>query len=207
MVVRAEQTADRVVLRYDASEQTEAVRDQGSVEFEVTMPMQAALAVDVGSGPIDVGNLEGTIVLKTGDGGIAARDVSGTLDVRAGNGAIDVAGARGGLRLHADNGAICMTGIEGSIDAETSKGGITFRGRPVGASHRMSTNDGDIDVELPTDLAIAIDATASHGIDAGGLPLVGDTEGKQWSATLNPPPSAVLELLASAGRIRIRPAS
>ena len=70
----------------------------------------------------------------------------------------------------------------------------------------MQTSNGDLDVELPDDLAITIDATASGGIETKDLRLEGDTEGRDWLATMNPPADATLELFTSAGRIEIRAA-
>jgi hypothetical protein len=204
MVVHAYREGNRVVLRYDAGEQPKAVVEHGSVDFDVAMPIVADVSVDVGNGAVEAENLEGTIVLKTGDGEIVASDIAGALDARTGKGRIDVARARGTLRLGSSNGRLHMTDFEGSVDAGTSRGDILFRGRPVGPSHRLRTSMGSVQVELPPDLSITIDATASGGIETKDLRLEGDTEGREWLAMLNPPTDATLELFTSAGRIEIR---
>jgi len=204
MVVRASQEGDRIVLRYDSSEQSEVAREYGRVDFDVTMPAAGDVFADVGIGAIDVEGTEGEVVLKTTDGDIAATDIAGALDARASNGAIDVANVQGALLLDSSNGRLRMSEIEGSVDAETANGDVLFRGRLLGASHRIRTANGDITVELPNDLAITIDATASNGIETTDLAVVGDIEGREWLATLNPPASALLELFTSNGRIEIR---
>lgn len=206
MSVLAMQEGDRIVLRYDSSEQPEVAREHGRVDFDVTMPIAGDVSVDVGDGAIDVAGLEGTIVLKTTDGEIAAGDIAGALDARTSNGPIDVTRMRGTLRLDSSNGRLRMTEIEGSVDAETSSGNVLFGGRLIGASHRMQTSNGDLIIELPDDLAIAIDATASDGIRTEELQLDGDTEGRDWLAELNPPADAMLELFTSNGRIELRAA-
>jgi hypothetical protein len=206
MVVHAYQEGDRVVLRYDSSEQPEVAREHGSVDFDVTMPIAGAVSVDVGNGAVEAENLEGTIVLEARNGEIAAGGIVGALDARTGNGPIDVTRIRGTLRLDSSNGRLRMTEIEGSVDAETSNGNVLFGGRLVGTSHRMQTSSGDLAIELPDDLAITIDATASNGIETEDLQLEGDTEGRDWLATMNPPTDAMLELFTSNGRIEIRAA-
>ena len=206
MSVLATQEGDRIVLRYDASEQPEVAREHGRVDFDVTMPIVGGVSVDVGNGAIDVAGLEGTVVLKTTNGEIAAGDIAGALDARTSNGPIDVTRVQGALRLDSSNGRLRMTGIEGSVDAETSNGSILFGGRLIGATHRMQTSNGDLIIELPDDLAIAIDATASDGIETEDLQLDGDTEERDWLVTMNPPADAMLELFTSNGRIEIRAA-
>jgi hypothetical protein len=206
MSVFATQEEDRIVLRYDSSEQPEVAREHGSVDFDVTMPIASDVSVSVGNGAIDVAVVEGTLLLKARDGEIAAGDIAGALGARTSNGPIDVMRMRGTLRVDASNGRLRMTEIEGSVDAETSNGNVLFSGRLIGASHRMQTSSGDLAIELPDDLAITIDATASGGIETEDLHLEGDTEGRDWLATLNPPADATLELFTSNGRIEIRAA-
>jgi hypothetical protein len=206
MFVLAAQEEDRIVLRYDSVEQPEVAREHGSVDFDVTMPIVGDVSVSVGNGAIDVEVVEGTVLLKTRDGEIAAGDIAGALDARTSNGPIDVTRIRGTLRLDSSNGRLRMTEIEGSVDAETSNGNVLFGGRLIGTSHRMQTSSGDLAIELPDDLAITIDATASNGIEAEDLHLEGDTEGRDWLATMNPPTDAMVELFTSNGRIELRAA-
>jgi DUF4097 and DUF4098 domain-containing protein YvlB len=206
MLVLAAQEGDRIVLRYDSAEQPEVVREHGSVDFDVTMPIVGDVSVSVGTGAVDVKVVKGTVLVKTRDGEIAAGGIVGALDARTSNGRIDVTQVWGAVRLASANGRLRMTEIEGSIDAETTHGNVLFSGRPIGASHRIRTTMGTIEVELPSDLSITIDATASDGIETDDLRLDGDTEGRDWLATLNPPADATLELFTSNGRIEIRAA-
>jgi hypothetical protein len=206
MSVLATQEGDRIVLCYDSSEQPEVAREHGRVDFDVTMPIVGDVSVSVGDGAVDVEVVEGTVLLKTRDGEIAAGDIAGALDARTSNGPIDVTRMRGMLRLDSSNGRLRMTAIEGSVDAETSNGNVLFGGRLIGTSHRMQTSSGDLTIELPSDLSITIDATASDGIETKDLQLDGDTEGRNWLVTMNPPTDAMLDLFTSNGRIEIRAA-
>jgi len=48
-----------------------------------------------------------------------------------------------------------------------------------------------------------VDAETSNGLITSSLSLVGDTEGKSWSASLNPPTTSTLTLKTSNGSIHI----
>ena len=78
-----------------------------------------------------------------------------------------------------------------------------FSGVLVGSSHRLRTSNGRINVELQPQASIAIDAETSSGHISTTLPLVGDTHGNAWSASLNPPANTTLDLRTSNGSIRI----
>ena len=96
-----------------------------------------------------------------------------------------------------------MQGVEATVDAETSNGAIFFSGRLLAGTHRMRTSNGAIQVTIPRDVAILINADTSNGSITSSLSLVGDTEGKSWSASLNPPITSTLTLKTSNGSIHI----
>ena len=129
--------------------------------------------------------------------------VGADVDLTTSNGRIKATGIVGSLTADASNGEIRMQGVEATVDAETSNGGILFSGRLLPGTHRMRTSNGAIKVTIPRDLAILIDAATSNGPITSSLPLVGDTEGKSWSASLNPPITSTLTLKTSNGTISI----
>ncbi len=186
MIVHTDRVQDRIVLGYAGTEQPESIREHGSVEFEVIMPPRADISIEVGNGSI------------------TASDIVGRFDARTNNGEIDAARMSGMLRLDASNGRIRMTETDGTVDAKTGNGDIAFSGRLGDAEHRIETGRGDLEIELPIDLSITIDAVASAGIETDDLRLEGDTDGEDWVATLNAPAAATLILVARSGRIELR---
>ncbi|MEA3238585.1 MAG: hypothetical protein U9Q94_02250 [Candidatus Bipolaricaulota bacterium] len=90
---------------------------------------------------------------------------------------------------------------EATVDAETSNGAIFFSGRILPDTHRMRTSNEAIQVTIPRDLAILINADTSNGSITSSLGLVGDTKGNSWSALLNPPIKSTLTLKTSNGVI------
>jgi hypothetical protein len=73
----------------------------------------------------------------------------------------------------------------------------------AGVDHRMVTSNGRIDLAIRSDASLNIEARTSNSSIVSTLLLVGDTDGQEWSATLNPPASGTLTLLTSNGQIEM----
>ena len=185
IIIHMTEDSGRVTLRYEASAQAEDVRRYSGVDFLVTLPVGAV------------------VDLTTSNGRIKATGVVGSLTADTSNGQIVVTECQGEFRLDTSNGEIRMQSVEATVDAETSNGAIFFSGRLLPGTHRMRTSNGAIKVTIPRDLAILINAATSNGSITSSLPLVGDTEGKSWSASLNPPITSTLTLKTSNGAISI----
>lgn len=192
-----------LLLRYRSSDQTADVRKYSGVSFEVTVPVQADVEVDTSNGAITIRGIEGQFSLDTSNGAIDLSDLIGVVAADTSNGAIDVNGFNGVLNLETSNGAIDIDDVEAAVNARTSNGRIDFSGILVGASHQLRTSNGAITVRVPLDAAITFDASTSIGSISTNLTLVGDTEGRDWNASLNPPATQRLELRTSNGSIRI----
>jgi len=193
-----------VVLRYDASAHPWDVRRYSGVDFEITVPATVDVEVGTSNGRIEISDVIGILDLTTSNGAIEVSDAVGEADASTSNGAIAVDTFEGILRLATSNGRITMENIVGVVDAQTSNGNIAFSGMPVdGNDHRMKTSNGRIDIALRSDASLIIAARTSNASISTDLPLIGDTEGKEWSAVLNPPATGTLSLETSNGSIEI----
>ena len=197
------QTGNTVSLRYRSSDQTTDVRKHSGVSFEVTVPVLADVEVDTSNGAITIRGIEGQFELDTSNGAIDLIDLVGVVNADTSNGRIDVDNVSGVLNLETSNGAIDIDDVEAAVDARTSNGKIYFSGVLMGDSHRMRTSNGAITVRVPVEASITFDASTSIGSISTSLTLVGDTEGRDWNADLNPPATQTLELRTSNGSIRI----
>lgn len=197
------QAGNSVMLRYRGADQAEDVRRHSGVSFEVTVPMQADVDVDTSNGAITLRGIEGDFNLDTSNGAIDLSDLVGIVHADTSNGRIDVNGFNGVLELETSNGAIDIDGAEAMVDARTSNGRIDFSGALVGDRHDLRTSNGAIQVTVPRDASITFDASTSIGSISTNLALVGDTEGRDWNAALNPPAMQTLNLRTSNGSIRI----
>ena len=203
IVYHAEQLGNRINLRYRSSEQDDDVRRYSGVDFDVFVPMETRVEVDTSNGAINIEDIRGTILLDTSNGAIDVYDSSGTLTADTSNGRIEVVRFAGDLRLDTSNGEMWLEQVAGTVNAETSNGSVHYTGTPAAGGNRIRTSNGSITVRVSLDGSIAFDASTSSGKIRSSLALVGDTQGNEWSAQLNPPAYVTFDLRTSNGTIRI----
>jgi DUF4097 and DUF4098 domain-containing protein YvlB len=145
-----------------------------TLRIEVRMPRNADLQV------------------RTGDGSIKANDLSGTIDLHSGDGSLTVGSLKGAVRLHTGDGTIEGRDLDGKCDATSGDGRIRLTGRfdvlsaksgdgsvGVEALHGskldstwiITSGDGSIDVALPADLSVNIDASTGDGHISSDIPI------------------------------------
>ena len=204
IVVEMLHNGNHVVLRYDASAHPWDVRRYSGVDFEVTVPTTVDAEVSTSNGRIEISDVVGILDLTTSNGAIEVTEAAGEVDASTSNGEIAVEAFEGVLNLGTSNGRVQMENITGVVDARTSNGRIAFSGMLIdGATHRMTTSNGRIDIALRSDASLIIEARTSNASISTDLPLIGDTEGKEWNAVLNPPATGTLTLETSNGGIEI----
>jgi len=207
IVVLVEAQGSELRLAYRSSEQESDVRRVSSVSFEVVVPDEARVEVETSNGAIDIVAMRGTIRLDTSNGANDVRRTAGSLRAETSNGRVEVVGFDGDVVVDTSNGEVWLEEVVGAIDAETSNGSVRYSGVPAaGAANRLRTSNGSITARVPADLSIAFDVRARGGRIRSDLPLVGDTEGEDWSATLNPPGTIDFQLRTSNGSIRVEEA-
>jgi hypothetical protein len=204
VVVEMWRNENHIEFEYDASAHPWDVRRYTGVDFEITVPTTADVRVDTSNGRVTVSDVVGILDLSTSNGAVGVANATGEAAVSTSNGAIQVDDYEGVLDLDTSNGRIVMSGVVGAVNAQSSNGRISFVGTLAeGVAHRISTRNARIDVTVPADASLQIEATTSNASISTNLPLVGDTEGKDWSAVLNPPATASLTLSTSNGSIEI----
>ncbi len=203
IAIHMEQQGSRIILAYRSNEQTDDVRRFAGVEFDVTTPDIVDVNAQTSNGAVSVSLLQGRFDLGTSNGEIAIADVVGQLRAETSNGRISAERAEGVLDLVTSNGEISMVDVSGAFDATTSNGRIAFSGTVIGNANSLRTSNGRIDIAVSPAAAIEFQAETSVGTITSGLPLVGDTQGKEWLAVLNPPASARVVVRTSNGSIGI----
>jgi len=200
-----------------------------SAEFVVLVPIQISLDVIGDDVDVTIENATGTIQVDSERGRVEGRGLAGGIHVVTGtvlpgsadvvlselSGAVTVRTEAGRLTVHSISGALDVTTESGDIvvrgadldcfTVESKTGDVEFSGRlsSEGATHEVRTNRGDIHLRIPIDSRLQIEAEVSIGGSiTSALPLSGDTEGKEWSATLNAP-DATLRLKTLDGQILI----
>lgn len=193
-----------ITLRYQQADQPGDVGRYGGVDFEVTVPAEAEVEVRTSNGSIGVTSVIGSARLVTSNGAIELQGGAGTAYLATSNGRVSVADRVGDLTVRTSNGEIRLERVRGGVDGETSNGWVHYAGHPEGVGpHRLRTSNGSVVLRVPRGLSIAVRATVSNGSITSNLALVGDTEGQDWNAVLNPPALTEMDLRTSNGSIRI----
>jgi hypothetical protein len=131
-------------------------------------------------GRIDVRGAEGPVRVRTNDGEVGVSEVRGDVEVRAEHGSVDLAwidgavDARTGqgdlkvrhvdgpLALRADEGELELRDLRGRIEAKTESGAVyaSFVADPAGV---IETQAGSVEVRLPPESSVALDARSERG--------------------------------------------
>jgi len=152
-----------------------------SVDYEITVPADTTLhtqsgsgdqriegltsAVDLesGSGDMTLRNLGREVRLHTGSGNVEAHDILGPFTAETGSGDIRLEEkAAGDIRVHTGSGNVEVRGVNGALRAETGSGDVEISGINKG-EWTVRTSSGDVDLQLPSDAAFDLDATAGSG--------------------------------------------
>jgi hypothetical protein len=100
-------------------------RKHGSIDFEVTVPQDAALVnIQTDGGDIGVYNIAGRMEVETGGGSVQADNVGGFINATTGGGNIDIGKAGGDARLETGGGSIRVVSAKGRVDAQSGGGNI-----------------------------------------------------------------------------------
>ena len=173
------------------------------VKFDILMPEETDLVINIDDGDVIAGNINGNITIDSDDGKMDLSHVTGQLNLESDDGNITITDATGQLDLKTDDGNITVSDAMGSLHALADDGDIWFVGTLVGAQHYARTDDGDITMIIPAESALHIDVTVDDGHIHSTLPIQGTRDDSHWSVTLNAP-DAVLTLRSDDGSISIR---
>lgn len=137
-----------------------------SIDYDVTVPAQTALASRTGSGDQSISGLQLASAATTGSGMIAVEKISADVRLRTGSGDLKVNEVKG-LTAETGSGDICATHVAGEVSATTGSGRIDIE-QIAAASARIGTASGDVTLRGAKG-AIKID-TASGEIHVEGEP-------------------------------------
>ncbi len=115
-------------------------------DLHVLVPKGQKIRLHHMVGDVNVGAVEGTLVLDSGAGTVEVKGVKGTLDIDTGSGAVRVADVEGEVSLDTGSGSVVVSGVRGGhLAMDTGSGGVRVSGVEV---HRLSADTGSGGVEL-----------------------------------------------------------
>jgi len=98
--------------------------------------------------------------------------VFSNLELYTSNGSVEVDGIQGLVNIHTSNGRISLQNVIGEFNAFTSNASISFNGTMVThGNNRLTSSNGDIDVELWAPINIRLVADTSNGNVVCEIPI------------------------------------
>ena len=152
-----------------------------SVEIEVRYPHHN-FNVEWGQHKVDIViqmPREGRVNLRTGDGKIDIAGLKGDMDLHSGDGSENLEGVGGKLHASTGDGHITAHGRFDELELKTGDGHVEVRataGSTLAAGWRLETGDGNVSLEIPSDLSADVSLHTSDGHIDLDMPIV--TEGK-----------------------------
>ena len=122
---------------------------------------------------------EGRVNLHTGDGKIDLAGFKGEMDLHSGDGSENLEGVDGKLHATTGDGHITAHGRFDELELKTGDGYIEVRatqGSTLAAGWRLETGDGNVSLEIPSELSADVSLHTSDGHIDLDMPIV--TEGK-----------------------------
>src|SRR5947207_345641 len=159
-------------------------------------------------GSIELNGCEGALKVDTSGGRIDATDGSGSLEARTSGGSIVVRNFGGDTKVETSGGRLTFENINGKIFGRSSGGSISAKLKsPVPGDVNLETSAGSIDVLVPPDAGLDIEAEASSGRVISELPFIGTrTDRDTMKGKINGGGKSLV-LRSGAGSISIKPSS
>jgi len=123
-----EKRGGQAVLTSEIREQLLFFPRDAVIDLTVSLPAGVALAVDDGSGSIDIRDIEGSVVIEDGSGELHVENVRGDLEVDDGSGEIEIRGVTGDVRIDDGSGTLRVVEVGGSLTIDDGSGSIDIDG-------------------------------------------------------------------------------
>src|SRR5438477_4552140 len=159
-------------------------------------------------GSIELNGCEGALKVDTSGGRIDATDGIGSLEARTSGGSIVVRNFGGDAKVETSGGRLSFENINVKMFGRTSGGSISAKLKsPEPGDVNLETSAGSIELMVPADAGLDIEAEASSGRVTSDLPFTGTrTDRDSMKGKINGGGKSVV-LRSGAGSISIKPAS
>ena len=146
-------------------------------------------SVDTGSGGLDIANVRGPVNVRTDSGDITARNINGAMTIAGESGSVRISDVTGSLSATTQSGDVIAqdANLHGQSALKTTNGSVRFAGTlATQGSYTMETSSGDVDVMLPANAALQLNASTASGsvYNAFGSSITGGPSRAQLSATV-----------------------
>ena len=125
MVLRLESNNGRAELDSRFSNGLFGFGRSRSIDLEISVPQSMNLAIDDGTGSIEIEGVRGDLTIEDGTGSITLSDVGGNVDIHDGTGSILVNDVGGDISVDDGTGRIDIRSVAGSVTLDDGAGSIS----------------------------------------------------------------------------------
>jgi hypothetical protein len=163
-----------------------------SIDYEITLPRNSAIAATTGSGDVEVQNVGASLKAQSGSGSVRAHGIPGSAILGTGSGDIELQQTGPGeVKAETGSGSIRLHGLSSALKASTGSGDIEADGQPstdwkvstgsgsirltVGNAHfnlDADTGSGTINVAQPITMQGSLNRHHVSGVVNGGGPTI-----------------------------------
>ena len=154
------------------------------VHYEIRVPRETDLDLDLDQVDATVGGVEGSIALQLNRTDLEATDLIGR------------------VRIHSDRGNIEAVRLHGALQLYVDRGNAAMRDVRIADDSRVAIDRGNLDLELVGEQAVTVHADVSRRARVtGDLPGATRHSGRRWSINGGGPE---LKIAADRGHVRLR---
>jgi DUF4097 and DUF4098 domain-containing protein YvlB len=210
--VDSNQNGNRITTRTHVLQKPTA--EQARVDYDISVPQDANVIIDSGTGLIHVENIQGNVNIDSDAAQVDVLGVnSGAVQIQTVNGPVNLSDLnKCRVEVTSTGGNVQMKSVTGpKITVKTTTGSILYAGDfSGGGSYSLMNHTGDIEVRMPSNASIDIAARSVKGSVENDFPFQKNIhpsfqlpEGRAFAGTSNSGASSV-ELRSFSGKIRVK---
>jgi DUF4097 and DUF4098 domain-containing protein YvlB len=187
--------------------------DSGRVDYQVAVPIDAAVTLHSSTGPLHAEKLHGDVTLEGAGATVDCRDISNAhVHVKTLNGPITLTNINNGhVEITSVTGNVTLEEVSGPfVQVNSSSGNIVYDGDfGYGGEYSLMSHSGNIDATVPTYASIDVTARSIKGQVQNDFPLRPKhtpfviKAGSAFAGTIGKAGSSV-KLLSFSGRIHLK---
>jgi DUF4097 and DUF4098 domain-containing protein YvlB len=209
--VDGSQAGNRVIVKTHYIDRNRSAEDR-TVDYDVTVPVNSAVTVRTGTGPVTLERINGDISVESEKGTVEVRDMSsGHVNVRNMAGATRLTNISGShVEVSSVSGDVHLDAVNGpKVKVGTTSGVIRYAGSfGADGEYSLTNGTGDIEVALPQNASVDITARSIRGTVENDFPF----QKKAHETTVLPnlltgvsnSGSSTVQLQSFSGRIRVK---
>ena len=173
--------------------------------LRLTLPQSHDVDLETAGGNIGLNRLQGSVRARTAGGDFSCVGVKGSVEARTAGGDIRIEDLEGDLVARSSGGDIRLARVRGAVNVCAGEGNtyLRFPQQPREPC-RLGTAGGEVEVSLPPDTGLRVDARTAGGCITTDFPLTvrGTLERNGFKASINGG-GPLLTLCTSGGPIRL----